>query len=123
VNDDRLASRIEGAASADALRAGLRNGWRQIVETAVDMVAATAPDATIVKIKEKLGDLRICGDAPPEASLLVDLIIAAAETEATRICEICKESGTLCKEVGWRATRCPKHTTPHSGDAVQADEF
>ncbi len=91
------------------------DGWRPIVESAVDLILAAAPAAKIVEIKEKYGTLRICCDAPPAATKQIDRITAAAEAESERTCEICGQPGALYDIDDWLATRCVEHSQWRQG--------
>jgi hypothetical protein len=85
------------------------DGWRPIIESAVDLIVAAAPMARIVEMKEKFGTLRIYCETPPAVTAAVDRIVAAAEEQSGRTCEICGNAGVLYDVADWLATRCVAH--------------
>jgi len=85
--------------------ASIGKGWLPIVIRLNEALGRIYPDYKIDQIKEKFGGLRYyVSGAGQEAHD----VIAAAEEEAARTCDICGEPGEL-RRGGWLVTRCDKH--------------
>ena len=63
-------------------------------------------DFEVEQVKEKFGGLRFY--VGPAIKPVHDLI-AKAEGESYKICEVCGESGELVSVAGYYTTRCPTH--------------
>lgn len=93
------------------------DGWRGIIEKAIERMAAAVRahprgSLTIVQIKEKLGGLRIYYDAgrlPAETIAKIEEAIDLAEARAACTCDVCGSEGRLFDDGGWLATRCEVH--------------
>jgi hypothetical protein len=93
------------------------DGWRALVEKAIERIAAvvaSAPGAkvTITQIKEKFGGLRIYFDPkglPNEKLAQVREAIELAEARADCTCEACGAEGRLYLDDGCYLTRCERH--------------
>ena len=102
------------------------DGWREIVETAVDRVAAAlaaAPSgaARIVQIKEEFGCLRLYWHSTglsDEVGNAIDEVVALAEARSACTREICGAEGRLYDRGGWPATACTDHAR---GEPVPAE--
>ncbi|MDB5501103.1 MAG: hypothetical protein JWR89_1005 [Tardiphaga sp.] len=95
------------------------DGWRDLLETAVERLAyamQAAPNATlrIDQVKTKFGTLRFYASgtfaADPDARCAVELAIDLAEARSATTCESCGDEGRLYESIGgWLATACPLH--------------
>lgn len=106
----------------------VNDGWRDIVEKAVERMAAAVRGRSreplrIIQIKEKLGGLRIYYDSgrlDAETFVAVEEAVDLAEARAGCTCDICGRESQLYNKNGWLATRCEKHSkgnpVPLSGD-------
>jgi hypothetical protein len=94
------------------------DGWRELVETAVERIAAAvsaAPDCLkIVQIKEKYATIRIYWSAGPGLTDAmrdgVEEAIELAEARSACTCETCGAEGRLYSRGGWLATACAEHS-------------
>jgi len=86
-------------------------GWWPIIARLDRDIAALAPDYEIHQVKEKFGGLRyyvgLPDDAPDDE---IDRLIAVAEEESSRTCEVCGQPGRL-RGGGWVLTLCDVHST------------
>jgi hypothetical protein len=94
------------------------DGWRDLVERAVDRVANTLAAAasgsvTLVQVKEKFGVARIywngTGLTKATENAIAD-IIAKAEGRSACTCETCGRSGVLHQVGGQLLTACAEHS-------------
>lgn len=91
------------------------DGWRDLVEVAVERIAAAAPGGgfRIEQIKEKYGTLRlyVCrtGGSGPTASDAVEEAVALAEARSACTCEQCGKEGALYSAGSWLVTACSDH--------------
>ena len=94
------------------------DGWRELVETAVERIAAALSEAPgpvvkIVRIKEKFAAVRIdwrAGPALPQSvrdALRTAVDLAEARSACT--CETCGAPGRLFNDGGHQATACDAH--------------
>ena len=70
------------------------DGWKEIIRNTHEKLKYIDPDYTIAQIKEKFGGLRYYYDHSFESyddlrREIMDDIVAAAELEASRTCELC----------------------------------
>lgn len=86
-------------------------GWKRIVERAMDAIIArcvaagfSPNDVQILDIKEKYGTLRIHVSAPVETDDITD----HAEAVSAFTCQICGEDGRQRGD-RWISTLCDKH--------------
>jgi hypothetical protein len=93
------------------------DGWRDLVERAVDRIANTLAAAasgsvTLVQIKEKFGVARIywygAGLTEAAESAITDAV-TKAEARSACTCETCGAAGTLHQVGGQLLTACAEH--------------
>jgi hypothetical protein len=91
------------------------DGWRELLERAVDRIAAAVGGGpmTIFQIKRKCGTLRLyhssAADLDEAAQYSVEEAVALAEARSARTCEVCGDEGRLFERGDWLATTCEKH--------------
>jgi hypothetical protein len=94
------------------------DGWRDLVQRAIERIAAAvsgAPDncLKIVQIKEKYATIRIYWSAGPGLTDAmrdgVEEVIELAEARSACTCETCGEPGRLFKLSCWFMTACDVH--------------
>jgi hypothetical protein len=91
------------------------DGWRELLERAVDRIAAAVGHGqmTIFQIKQKHGTLRLyhssAADLDEAAQYSVEEAVALAEARSACTCEICGGEGRLFEKGDWLATACEKH--------------
>jgi hypothetical protein len=92
------------------------DGWRDLVEVAVERIAARAPRGShrIDRIEEKNGVLvmgvqRLQPGLDVEVLAAVDEATALAEARSACTCQICGSAGALRDDCGWLATLCDDH--------------
>ena len=91
------------------------DGWRELVEKAVERIAAAVPagmNFKITQIKEKLATLRMHFDAdrlPDDALSTVREATLLAEMRSACTCEVCGAEGCFYDDDGWLKTRCAAH--------------
>jgi hypothetical protein len=98
----------------------VQEGWRDILERLCGRIEAALRDGEtfqFVRIKQKMGILRVDWDAEPseetEATIGHAVDLAVARSACT--CEICGAEGRLHSNRGWLGTRCAEHA---AGDPV-----
>lgn len=119
---DRLVARYPAIFDASpSYRSGypeVEDGWRGLIETAVDRLAEILRDRPgtsliIDQIKEKFGTLRVYSHgsylSDTETRARADLVVRLAEARSACTCEICGSEGRLYKSRGWFATACEEH--------------
>jgi hypothetical protein len=96
------------------------DGWRELVERAVDRIAAAIGKGklTIVQIKQKYGSLRLYHSSTfhldEAAQDSVEEAVAFAEARSACTCEVCGDQGRLFERGDWLATACEKHAVGQS---------
>jgi hypothetical protein len=99
------------------------DGWRELVEKAVERIAAALPAGSnfrVVQIKEKLATLRIhfrASDLADDALARLRDAIDLAEARSACTCEVCGAEGRPYDNDGWYLTRCKAHA---EGEPVPA---
>lgn len=88
----------------------VNRGWAPLVATLVESIAALRPEKfSIDQVKEKFGGLRFYFSASAEHFDEITNMVAVAEAESMRICEVCGEPGELRTERRWMLTLCAEH--------------
>jgi hypothetical protein len=93
-------------------RPDVGDGWRELVERAVERIAAVGGSVRIVQIKEKFGGLRIyyTTEGISDAALRqIEHAIELAEARALCTCDDCGKEGRLYDYRGLRLVRCEQH--------------
>jgi hypothetical protein len=94
------------------------DGWRELVETAVERIAVAVSEAPrllvkIVQIKEKFATIRIYWRAGPTLPQSVrdalQTAIDLAEARSACTCETCGAPGRLFNDAGYYQTACDAH--------------
>ena len=99
------------------------DGWRELVEIAVDRIAAAlaatpSGAARIVQIKEKFGCLRLywcSSNSSDQVENAIDEVVALAEARSACTCETCGVEGRLYDRRGRLATACTDHARGRTG--------
>jgi hypothetical protein len=92
-------------------------GWVPLVLGLNDALAVMLPDYTIAQVKEKFAGLRYyiedfgVGYGDPRIALAREMI-AEAEAESQRICQVCGATGRFRGESFYHATLCDDHVDP-----------
>lgn len=82
-------------------------GWKSIVDEAVEKL--TAMGSTITQVKEKFGGLRIYyKPGHPEVRDYCETVVQAAYARAYITCEDCGNTGSQVDVDGWYRTLCPE---------------
>lgn len=89
-------------------------GWRPILERLHVDLLRVAPTYGVTQVKEKFGGLRVYLLREPSK---VSQLLAAAEREAARTCEVCGQPGKL-RQGSWLKTLCDEHA---AGRAAAVD--
>jgi hypothetical protein len=88
------------------------DGWTELLFKlfhSIQSLLERDPTATleITGMKSKLGQLRIFGSYNSDA---IGQLLAEAETDSSRICEVCGKPGRLYRDKsGWVAVHCDEH--------------
>lgn len=92
------------------------DGWRDLIEVAVERIAARAPLGSfrIDRIEEKYGTVvmalqRVQAGLDADILSAVDEAVALAEARSASTCQICGAEGALYDADGWFVTRCAEH--------------
>jgi hypothetical protein len=91
------------------------DGWRELLERAVDRIAAAVGESPMIiyQIKQKYGSLRLYHSSAAyldeEAQYSVEEAVALAEARSACTCETCGDEGRLFVRGDWLATACEKH--------------
>ena len=89
-------------------------GWVDIVVRLDAELASILPDYTIVQVKEKFAGLRYyigeygVGRDDPRIAMSREMI-ASAEQESMRTCQVCGEPGRYREGHAWMRTVCDEH--------------
>lgn len=100
-------------------------GWSHLLETLCGLVhhrnlASQERPAHIVKVKEKLGGIRILIQAgSPEIGAWTEFALQ----HSMRVCEVCGAPGRLMYEDGWQRTRCEAHRLVSIADLNRVSEL
>lgn len=94
-------------------------GWYDIVLKLDEQIAALYPDYQVYQCKEKFAGLRYyCSNDGAED---VRALIAAAEEECARTCDVCGKPGEYVNVTRyWVATRCPDDAGERDAGAQDA---
>lgn len=97
-------------------------GWRDILERLCGRIESALRDGEtfqIVRVKQKLGILRVDWDAEAseETETAIGHAVDLAVARSACTCEICGAEGRLYDNRGWLGTRCTEHA---AGDPVPA---
>lgn len=80
-------------------------GWKSIIDPLIEQ--SDKEGVTVGQIKEKYGELRFYVDGS-ESDKLADMI-AQAEIDSRKTCEMCGKPGVLMVKGGWYKTICAEH--------------
>lgn len=81
-------------------------GWEPLVDRMLTKIEQADPAMRVRQIKTKFGQLRVYLGGQPNAE--VAALVAAAEEEASRACEVCGAPGRR-RGGSWIATLCDDH--------------
>lgn len=82
------------------------DGWRNLIDTALDQIRATDNKIRIEQVKEKFGGLRIYYGPHNERA---DQIVELTREIAAQTCENCGSGDARTQPInGWWLTLCPK---------------
>lgn len=106
------------AAEVSAGYPTIGDGWRELVEKAVERIADAIEGkglatVQIVQIKEKFGTLRLywrSRSIDETTRFAINDIVGLAEARSACTCEICGAEGALYDKGGWLATACDEHS-------------
>jgi NMD protein affecting ribosome stability and mRNA decay len=79
------------------------DGWRNLVDTAIDQIRATDQKIRIDQVKQKMGGLKIHYHPHNEVA---DNIVEITEEIASQTCEQCGAAARTQKVQGWWETLC-----------------
>lgn len=80
------------------------DGWRNLIDTAIDQITSTDHRIQIDQVKEKFGTLRIYYHPHNDRA---DAILKITEQIASETCEVCGASAARNQPVfGWWKTLC-----------------
>jgi len=82
-------------------------GWFALIARALAAMREASSTAKVLRVKEKLGTLRIRLTDPRDP--VAAEIVHGAELESATVCEICGSEGALIISIGPARTRCPAH--------------
>lgn len=88
------------------------DGWEPLLRRACERLGALGGGTVLAQVKEKFGGLRVYIDGGSDAA---HDIVAAAEEESFRICELCGDPGRV-RGGGWLVTRCDGCMEPRRAD-------
>jgi len=83
------------------------DGWLPILRRLGTDMAYSAPSVRAIRVKEKLGGLRVYFDAQSETDRKITReAVGIAERESYKTCEVCGKPGEIKSENGWLKARC-----------------
>lgn len=85
-------------------------GWKQLLTSLHEELAATFPQYGVAQVKEKFAGLRVSLEYIPDTmyvtALGLDSIIRRYESMSLTVCEYCGQSGSLDETHHWVKVRC-----------------
>jgi len=85
---------------------GCGEGWRPIIQEALEKINEMNPNTEILQIKEKFGGLRLyVGHIDGSDSMEIEKIVRHAEKECGLTCEYCGCTGRW-RKLNWQKTLC-----------------
>lgn len=92
---------------------GFDEGWNDLVLNTLqklnDLMVESGCRIRVDQVKEKFGALRVYHECDDQVRDQVWEIIALAEKESEKICEICGKPGELKTDQHWWITVCKEH--------------